>query len=63
MAEVAEVAEVAERVSAQGIEIGPIAEMSRARPDGVELHWRLTFALLGPPFHAEIWTPRGVVRV
>jgi hypothetical protein len=37
------------QVSRHGIDLGPIADMSRARPDGVQLNWRLTFPLLGPP--------------
>lgn len=47
-------AEVADRIRAHGIDIGSIAELSRARPDGVELHWRLTFPLLGPPHDGSL---------
>jgi hypothetical protein len=36
--------------SALGIDLGGVAEMSRRRPDGVLLEWRLTFPLLLPPF-------------
>ncbi|MDO8362826.1 MAG: VOC family protein [Actinomycetota bacterium] len=42
-------ADVVNRVASHGVHLGDIAEMSRARPDGVALHWRLTFPLLGPP--------------
>lgn len=42
-------AEVAQRIAAHGIDLGPIAEMTRVRPDGVHLRWQLTFPLLGPP--------------
>ena len=35
-------------VGALGCDLGPIAAMSRARPDGVILHWRLTFPKHGP---------------
>ena len=35
-------------VGALGCDLGPIAGMSRARPDGVILHWRLTFPTHGP---------------
>ena len=41
--------EVLAAVTALGLDLGPVAEMSRARPDGVELHWQLTFPLLGAP--------------
>jgi len=43
--------EVLAAISALGLDLGPVAEMSRARPDGVELHWQLTFPLLDAPFH------------
>ncbi len=35
--------------AARGIEIGEAMSMSRARPDGVLLEWRLTMPLLGAP--------------
>ena len=35
-------------VGALGLDLGPIAAMSRAQPDGVILHWRLTFPTHGP---------------
>ena len=38
------VADVAEL----GIDLGPVAAMSRARPDGILLQWRLTFPTHGP---------------
>lgn len=41
--------EVVARCAALGIDLGPAAEMSRARPDGVLLAWRLTMPLLGAP--------------
>lgn len=41
--------EVVAAIGALGIDVGEIAEMSRMRPDGVELQWQLTFPLLGPP--------------
>lgn len=40
--------EVVAAVAALGIDLGGIAEMSRARPDGVLLEWQLTFPMLGP---------------
>ena len=36
--------DVADRMRAAGFDPGPVSAMSRVRPDGVELHWRLTFA-------------------
>lgn len=41
--------DVVARCAALGIDLGAAAEMSRARPDGVLLEWRLTMPLLGPP--------------
>ena len=41
--------EVVARCAARGIDLGPAADMSRARPDGVLLAWRLTMPLLGAP--------------
>jgi hypothetical protein len=40
--------------SALGVDLGAIAEMSRRRPDGVVLEWRLTFPLLSPPFSGTV---------
>ncbi|MDP2292483.1 MAG: VOC family protein [Actinomycetota bacterium] len=40
--------EVVAAVAALGIDLGSVAEMSRARPDGVLLEWQLTFPMLGP---------------
>jgi hypothetical protein len=39
-----------ERAAAAGTDLGPISEMGRRRPDGVDLHWRLTMprSELGP---------------
>lgn len=34
--------DVAERIASLGLPVGPVVAMSRQRPDGVELHWRLT---------------------
>lgn len=46
--------ELVARAAAVGTELGPISEMSRHRPDGVELRWRLTMPRLelgpGVPF-------------
>ena len=42
-------ADVVAAIAALGVDVGEIAEMSRLRPDGVELKWQLTFPLLGPP--------------
>ena len=47
-------AEVVARVAAHGIDLGPIAAMSRTRPDGVELQWALTFPLLGTPHEGTV---------
>jgi hypothetical protein len=47
-------AEVIGRISTHGIDLGPVAEMSRTRPDGVELHWRLTFPLLDAPHRGTL---------
>lgn len=35
--------------AARGVHLGEATGMSRRRPDGVLLEWRLTFPLLGPP--------------
>ena len=35
-------------VLALGLDLGAVAAMSRARPDGVVLHWRLTFPIQAP---------------
>ncbi|MGB8860455.1 MAG: VOC family protein [Ilumatobacteraceae bacterium] len=43
-------AEVVGRIAARGVDLGPISGMSRVRPDGVELNWRLTFPLLAEPY-------------
>jgi hypothetical protein len=40
--------------SALGIDLGGVAGMSRRRPDGVLLEWRLTFPLLTPPFAGTV---------
>jgi hypothetical protein len=40
--------------SALGVDLGAVAEMSRRRPDGVVLEWRLTFPLLLPPFRGTV---------
>ena len=39
---------VVAKVAELGIDLGPVAAMSRARPDGVLLQWRLTFPTHGP---------------
>lgn len=44
-------ADVVGRVLTLGIDLGPIAAMTRLRPDGVQLDWRLTFPLLDAPHH------------
>jgi hypothetical protein len=48
----AEPAEPLEVAAAQaltaGWEIGPVTSMTRQRPDGIELAWRLSFPALGP---------------
>ncbi len=46
--------EVITACRAAGIDMGDATEMSRARPDGVLLQWRLTFPLLGPPLHGVV---------
>ncbi len=40
--------------SVLGITAGPVAAMSRRRPDGVLLEWKLTFPLLGHPHHGTV---------
>lgn len=40
--------------SVLGITAGPVASMSRQRPDGVLLEWKLTFPLLGHPYHGTV---------
>jgi hypothetical protein len=42
-------ADVLARISAEGIDLGPVTEMSRERPDGVTLRWQLTYPLLQEP--------------
>lgn len=42
-------ADVVAAIAALGVDVGEIAEMSRQRPDGVELQWQLTFPMLGAP--------------
>ena len=37
-----------------GLSLGPVAAMERERPDGVHLHWRLTFPLLEPPHSGTV---------
>lgn len=39
---------------ALGVDLGDDVPMSRARPDGVLLQWRLTFPLLGHPYHGTV---------
>ena len=46
--------EVVGRCAALGIDPGPATEMSRARPDGVLLEWRLTMPLLGHPHDGTV---------
>jgi Glyoxalase-like domain len=41
--------EVLAAIAAHGIDLGDSTEMSRARPDGVLLHWLLTMPLLDAP--------------
>jgi Glyoxalase-like domain len=48
------VEDVVAAASALGIDLGGVAEMSRRRPDGVLLQWRLTFPLLSPPFSGTV---------
>ena len=42
-------AEVVGDAAAAGFDLGPLASMSRQRPDGVLLQWRLTFPQLATP--------------
>jgi len=46
--------DVVTRCLALGIDLGEVAAMSRARPDGVVLEWRLTVPLLGAPHHGTV---------
>lgn len=46
--------DVLSRLAAVGIDLGPAAEMSRMRPDGVQLDWQLTVPLLGEPHHGTL---------
>ena len=46
--------DVLARLAAQGVELGPAAEMSRLRPDGVQLNWQLTFPLLDAPHRGAL---------
>lgn len=46
--------EAVARCAAAGIDLGAAAEMSRARPDGVLLQWRLTMPLLGAPHDGTV---------
>ena len=48
------VEDVIAAASALSIDLGGVAEMSRRRPDGVLLEWRLTFPLLTPPFSGTV---------
>jgi len=41
-------------LAAQGIDLGPATEMSRLRPDGVQLNWQLTFPLLDEPHRGAL---------
>jgi hypothetical protein len=41
-------------IAALGMDLGDATEMSRARPDGVLLHWQLTFPLLEPPHSGTV---------
>jgi hypothetical protein len=41
-------------VEALGIDLGATTEMSRARPDGALLRWKLTFPLLDAPHHGTV---------
>lgn len=47
-------ADVVDRIGTRGLDVGPIADMSRTRPDGVQLRWRLTFPLLEPPHRGTL---------
>lgn len=40
--------DVVAEVRALGLDLGAVASMSRARPDGIVLQWRLTFPTHGP---------------
>jgi hypothetical protein len=42
---------VATRLASEGLDLGPVSSMSRVRPDGVRLDWRLT---LGPGMSPSI---------
>lgn len=42
-------ADIVAEASAAGFDLGPLASMSRQRPDGVLLQWRLTFPQLATP--------------
>ena len=46
--------EVLARIGALGLDLGPVAEMSRMRPDGAQLNWRLTFPLLDQPHRGTV---------
>ncbi len=46
--------DVATAVAAFGVDLGGVAAMSRRRPDGVLLEWRLTFPLLGEPHRGTL---------
>jgi hypothetical protein len=46
--------DVVESCRALGIDLGDAAPMSRRRPDGVLLQWRLTVPLLGPPHEGAL---------
>lgn len=46
--------EVLAGLAAAGFDPGPAAGMSRARPDGVLLQWRLTFPVLAAPHHGVL---------
>lgn len=47
-------ADVVGRIATHGIDLGPIGDMSRTRPDGVRLDWRLTFPLLHAPHRGTL---------
>ena len=46
--------DVLARLAAGGLDLGPAAEMSRLRPDGVQLNWQLTFPLLAAPHNGAV---------
>lgn len=46
--------EVIEACAQAGAHLGPASPMSRTRPDGVRLAWRLTFPVVGAPLHGTI---------